>query len=163
MYSARSVDSRGFFRFSMMVLQGTPLRPVRCEIKLRHGTFDYDMVLFQNFISHLADLGRVPYHHGKTEKTSGINRSRAVHIPRYSQKNLTPKTQKVTAVQSWTKVRDCFFKKKENPGICLTEIRQIRLQVTKQLKHANIVIVYCGRSTHELFFRRLDTACSTTE
>ena len=43
--------------------------------------------------------------------TPEINRSRAVHIPRYSQKKLTPKTQKVTVIQSWPKFRLYFFKK----------------------------------------------------
>ena len=45
------------------------------------------------------------------QKTPEINRSRAVHIPRYSQKKLTPKTQKVTVIQSWQKLR-LFFKEK---------------------------------------------------
>ena len=61
-----------------------------------------NMLIFVIFLQVRHQIG-VPYHHGKTEKTSGINRSREVHIPRYQQFFSTPNSQKVRAVPRFAK------------------------------------------------------------
>ena len=126
-YSARSVDSRGFFCFSMMVGYPTIIEKQK---KNRESTDLEEYIVlvclnFQNrsvvaklqppevwkksappekksfrFVSpkRLSVDGRVPYHHGKTEKTSGIDRSRRVHISRYQKLYATPNTPKVMFV-----------------------------------------------------------------
>ena len=81
----------------------------------------------RSFIWHLPGLGRVPYHHEKTEKTSGINRSRGVHIPRYQQFFTTPNSKKLELCQDGQKGKlfFYFYRNMLDPRICLIEIRQI--------------------------------------
>ena len=81
MYSARSVDSRGFFCFSMMAGYPTEARKMAYK-NLENILFLKSGICFE-IIRHLPGLGRVPYHFELTEKSTGINRSRGVDIPRY--------------------------------------------------------------------------------
>ena len=58
-----------------------------------------------------------------------MNRSRGVHVSRYFVFLSTPKTKKVTAIQSCTKLRRFFSQICAGAWICVIEIRQIRLSI----------------------------------
>ena len=122
MYSSRSVDLREFFL--ILVIFDTPLEPCSENLKnifskmsifwwfspeiLKYLISIENVWIFVIFLQVRHQIG-VPYHHGKTEKTSGINRSRGVRTRSAQEHCVTPSMRKVLEVLKFPIFRKKLF------------------------------------------------------